>query len=92
MDSSKSAILAAEQRGIDLLKPEYNQLTAAGQVKSTNLTEEAWGVNQGMRGANSDIDKADRLEQYLKGGLHIRGSRVNKTIDSKGTTSINHAM
>lgn len=50
------------------------------------------GVNQGMRGANSDIDKADRLEQYLKGGLHIRGSRVNKTIDSKGTTSINHAM
>lgn len=32
-DSSKSAILAAEQRWIDQLKPEYNQLTVAGQVK-----------------------------------------------------------
>lgn len=40
-----------------------------------------------MRGTKSDIDKADRLEQYLKGRQHTRGSRVNKTIGSKGITS-----
>jgi len=48
------AIRAAEQRGIDLLKPEYNQLTAGSSQGNIHSAETRAPISQGRQGKPRD--------------------------------------
>lgn len=53
-DSSKSAILTAEQNGIERLKPEYNRLMMAGSSQGYKHTPEARApISQRIQGKSS---------------------------------------